>query len=401
MTTQPCREGPKPISPLARFIQYLNESTWARRRGARDIMDFMLGTPQEMPLPDVTSALKYWSDPLTKDWYGYKGNESNARQISARSLRERTGVPFEPDDIAMTNGAFGGLAVGLKLVTKPGDEVIVNLPTWSFYEPLLRDAGLTPVKVTVRPGSFDLDIAGIAAEVTPLTRAIIINSPHTPTGRVYSRKSLQRLANVLEEESRCNERRIYLISDEVFARIVFDGLRSVSPAEVYDHTIVVYSWSKQLLAPGHRIGYLALHPRMPERAELRDKLFMTQIAGGFVFPSAVMQHALGDLEPLTIDIEHLQRKRDRMVTALREIGYDVHCPEGTFYLMPRSPVPDDWRFAELLAARDVFVLPGELFEYPSHFRISLTASDDMIEHSLPHFEAVFNECQKDEALIAD
>ncbi|CAN5830329.1 pyridoxal phosphate-dependent aminotransferase [soil metagenome] len=401
MTIETRRDRPRIASPLAQLIQYLNESAWSRRRGARDIMDFMLGTPHEMPIPDVPAALKYWSDPLTKDWYGYKANDSNAREISARSLRERTGVPFEPDDIAMTNGATGGLAVGLKLVTSPGDEAIVNLPAWSFYEPLLRDAGLTPVKVAVRPGSFGLDIAGIAAAFTPKTRAVIVNSPHMPTGRVYSRKSLQQLANVLEETSRCNDRRIFLISDEVFARITFDGLRSVSSAEVYDHTIVVYSWSKQLLAPGHRIGYVALHPRMPGREELRDELFMTQLAGGFLFPSAVMQHALGDLEPLTIDVEHLQRKRDRMVSALREISYEVHSPEGAFYLLPRSPIADDRCFTNLLAARDVFVLPGDLFEYPGYFRISLTASGDMIERSLPHFEAVFQECQEVEEMIAD
>lgn len=364
-------------------------------------MDFMLGTPQEMPLPAVTAAMKYWGDPLTKDWYGYKFSEEDARQVAARSLRERTGVPFESDDVAMTNGAFGALAVALRLIAAPGDEVIVNIPSWTFYEPLVRDAGLVPVKVPVHAETFELDVAGIAAAVTPHTRAIILNSPHTPTGRVYSRKTLQLLANVIDETSRCNDRRLYLISDEVYARIVFDGVRPASPAEVYDHTLVVYSWSKQLLTPGQRIGYLAIHPRMPEREALREAAFIAQIAAGFVFPSALMQHTLADLDPLMIDIEHLQRKRDRMVGALQEIGYEVQAPEGTFYLMPRSPIPDDMAFAEMLAARDVFVLPGELFEYPGYFRVSLTASDDMIERSLPHFEAALRQTTCDDALIAD
>ncbi|MEZ4521512.1 MAG: aminotransferase class I/II-fold pyridoxal phosphate-dependent enzyme [Thermomicrobiales bacterium] len=386
------RGGPAGERPIARLFDYLNDSTWSRRRGARDVMDFMLGNSQEMPLPDVTSALKYWSDPLTKDWYGYRASEANAREISANSLRQRTGVPFEPEDIAMTNGAFGALAVGLRLVTDPGDEVIVPRPAWSFYEPLLRDAGVVSIHVNVCPETFDLDVAGISRAVTPRTRAVVINSPHSPTGRIYTRESLQQLAEILEEASRRNGRRIFLISDEVFARIVFDGLRAISPAEIYDHTLVVYSWSKQLLAPGHRIGYLAIHPRMPERQELREDLFMTQIAGGYVFPSAVLQHSLGDLEAVTIDLEHLQRKRDRMVEVLTSAGYDVQPPDGTFYLLVRAPIANDRRFADMLAARDVFVLPGDLFEYPGYFRVSLTASDDMIERSLSHFEAVYRQC---------
>ena len=388
-------------SPLAKFLHYMTDSTWSRRRGARDVMDFMLGTPQEMPIPEVTAALQYWSDPLTKDWYGYKTSEEHAQEISARSLRERTGVPFAPEDIAMTNGAFGALSVGLKLVARPGDEVIINLPAWSFYEPIIRDAGLTPVKVPVRSDTLDIDVPGIAAALTPRTSAIILNAPNTPTGRIYPRNTLQTLANVLEEASRCNNHRIHILSDEVFARIVFDGARSISPAEVYDHTLVVYSWSKQLLTPGQRIGFLALHPRMPDRERLRKTVLMTQIAGGFVFPSALMQHALADIDPLTIDIEHLERKRDRMAGALRDIGYEVQTPEGAYYLMPQSPIPDDQHFAELLADRDVFVLPGELFEYPGYFRISLTASDDMIERSLTHFASLYQRCKPSDALIAD
>jgi aspartate aminotransferase len=375
-------------------------STWAQRRDRRGVMDFALGNPQDMPIPGIATALKFWSEPLTKDWYGYKVSEEGARVVAARGLRERTGVPFESEDIAMTNGAFGAISVGLKLVTLPGDEVIFNLPPWFCYESMIRDAGATPVKVNVRPDTFELDIAGIAAAITPRTRAIIINSPHNPTGRIYSRETLRKLANVLEEASRCNGRRIYVLSDEVYAPIVFDGNRAVSPSEVYDHTLVVYSWSKQLLIPGQRIGYLALHPNMPEREALRQEAVVTQIAGGYAFPNALLQHALGDLDKLSINIDHLERKRDRMVGALGAIGYELHSPEGTFYLLPRSPIRDDQRFVQLLAERDVFVLPGELCEYPGYFRISLTASDDMIERSLAHFAAVFDASQALDALIA-
>ncbi len=392
-TTTRSRELP----PLSRFLA---ESTWAARRGDRDIMDFMLASPQEMPLPGVTAALKYWSDPLTKDWFGYKGSEEPARELSARTLHERTGVPFKPDDIAMTNGAFGALALAFRLIGQPGAEVIVNTPAWSFYEPLLLAAGLTPVKAPVDATTLDIDVAGVLAAVGAATRAVIINSPNNPTGRIYTTATLRRLANAIGEAARCNGRPIYIVSDEVFARLTFDGARPSSPAEVYANTLVVYSWGKQLMAPGQRIGYLALHPEMPDLEALRDALFAAQLAGGFNVPSALMQHALPDLDPLTIDLEHLQRKRDRLVSTLGSIGYDVRSPEGAVYLLPRAPIADDMTFAGLLADRDLFVLPGSLFDYPGHFRLSLTASDDMIERSLPHFEAALRETGADQAAIA-
>ena len=380
--------------------RFMTHSGWAQRRDRRGVMDFALGNPQDMPMPEITQALKFWADPLTRDWFAYKTSDSCAQIVAARSLRERTGVPFESEDIAMTNGAFGALTAGIKLVTLPGDEVLFNLPPWFCYEALIEDAGAVPVKVNVQPEDFDLDIAAIAEAIRPRTRLVILNTPHNPTGRIYDRRSLQELASVLEEASRRNGRRIYLLSDEVYARIVFDGNRAVSPAEVYDHTLVVYSWSKQLLIPGQRIGYLAVHPNMPEREELREEVVAIQLASGYAFPNALLQHALGDLDRLSINVDHLQRKRDRMVGALREIGYEVHSPQATFYLLPKSPIADDQFFSEMLAERDVFVVPGTLVEYPGYFRISLTASDDMIERSLPHFEAVYRLSRLQESMIA-
>ncbi|HLT20382.1 MAG TPA: aminotransferase class I/II-fold pyridoxal phosphate-dependent enzyme [Thermomicrobiales bacterium] len=380
--------------------RFMTHSGWAQRRDRRGVMDFALGNPQDMPMPEITQALKFWADPLTRDWFAYKTSDSCAQIVAARSLRERTGVPFESEDIAMTNGAFGALTAGIKLVTLPGDEVLFNLPPWFCYEALIEDAGAVPVKVNVQPEDFDLDIAAIAEAISPRTRLVILNTPHNPTGRIYDRRSLQELASVLEEASRRNGRRIYLLSDEVYARIVFDGNRAVSPAEVYDHTLVVYSWSKQLLIPGQRIGYLAVHPNMPEREELREEVVAIQLASGYAFPNALLQHALGDLDRLSINVDHLQRKRDRMVGALREIGYEVHSPQATFYLLPKSPIADDQLFSEMLAERDVFVVPGALVEYPGYFRISLTASDDMIERSLPHFEAVYRLSRLQESMIA-
>jgi aspartate aminotransferase len=249
-------------------------------------------------------------------------------------------------------------------------------------------AGATAVRVAVQPSTFDLDVDAIAAALTPRTRAVIVNTPHNPTGKVFPRETLQRLAGVLTEAS---ERwgTIYLLSDEAYNRIVFDGRRFESPAAFYPNTMLLYSYGKQLLAPGERIGYIALAPRIVDRDLLRTALIVGQLATGFAFPNAVLQYAVPDLERIEVDMERLQARRDRMVAALRDIGYELHVPEATFYLLPRSPLPDDREYSDLLAEENIFVMPGAMLEAPGFFRISLTASDEMVERSLPGFARAF------------
>ena len=174
---------------------------------------------------------------------------------------------------------------------------------------------------------------------------------------------------------------------------MFDGREARSVAEHYPHTIVTYSYGKTLLAPGQRIGYLTVPPTLPDREALREEVFLQQAATGFAFPNALLQHALGEIEGLTIDVAALQRRRDRLVPALRDLGYEASMPEGTFYTMARSPIADDVAFAEILARHRVLVLPGTIVEVPGWFRISLTASDEMVESSLPRFAAAMSEAR--------
>jgi aspartate aminotransferase len=235
--------------------------------------------------------------------------------------------------------------------------------------------------------TFDLDVDAIAAAITPRTRVVIVNTPNNPTGRIYPPETLRRLAAVLEAASVRNGRRISLISDEPYNRIVFDGARFHSPAEFYPYTFIAYSYGKTHLAPGQRIGYIALPPTMPDREAVRAAIMQLQIVAGWAFPNAIMQYALPRLEQFMIDVDRLQRRRDRLVDALTEMGYAIHRPEGTFYLWPRSPIGDDAAFARELAEHDVFVMPGHMFETPGFIRICLTANDEMIERSLPGFAA--------------
>jgi aspartate aminotransferase len=202
------------------------------------------------------------------------------------------------------------------------------------------------------------------------------------------------LGEILTRASERNGRAIYLLSDEAYSRIVFDGREYPSPVAFYPESFMVYTYAKTLLTPGQRIGYIAMSPHMAHREVIREAIFGAQIITGYAFPNALLQHALPDLEKLSIDMEHMQRKRDWVVGALRDMGYDLRSPEGTFYLLVRSPWEDDGAFVELLASHNILCLPGMIVEAPGHFRISLTANDDMIERGLPGFAAAMEEAKR-------
>jgi aspartate aminotransferase len=371
--------------PLWRFF---TESGYANRDPADpEICDFVAGNPQEMALPEYVESLQRWTVPQDKDWYAYKFNEPYAQEAAAAGLRERRGVPFEADDVIVTDGAFAGLNLCIRTVTDPGDEVIFLTPPWFFYEAIIIGGEARPVRVAVDYDTWDLDLGAIEAAITERTSAIIVNSPNNPSGKTYPPETLEGLARLLTTASDRHGRPIYLISDEAYSRIVFDDRDYPSPTGSYPYSFLVYTYAKQLLTPGQRVGYVALPPTMPDRAPMREALMLAQLTyGGHAAANNVMQRAMADLEQMSVDVKALQRRRDRMVEALRSFGYDLHSPEGTFYLLPTSPDPDDVAFVERLARDKVFVLPGTVVEMPGRFRISITGNDDMVERSLPVFE---------------
>ncbi len=367
---------------LEPVLAHVSDLALERRATQPDACDFRFGNPQEMPLPQIQQALTKWVAPQNKDWFAYKFSEPQAVEVAVESLRGRVGIDFDPRDIAMTTGAFGALASTLRAILDPGDEVIYLSPPWFFYVPMILSCGAHPVRVAFEPPDFALPLEAIAAAVSPRTRAIIVNTPHNPSGRVLTVDELRRLAGVLSAA----DHDIYLISDESYCRILFDGREHHSPVRFYDRSFLIYTYGKTLLAPGQRIGYIAMPPTMPEREKLRDALFVAQTALGWTFPNALMQYAMGDLEHATIDVPAMQLRRDRIVEALTEMGYEVVKPEGTFYVMVRSPLADDLAFMNRLAEEKVFVLPGRMFELPGWFRVSLTANESMVDRSLVGFE---------------
>ena len=390
MTTSATRQRDRLHQSVAPFLSFFG-GPFAQLNLEPDVANFAVGNPQEMPLPAYVEALQRHAEPQDKDWFAYKLSEPASQRTVADSLTARTGMDWDPDDVAMTNGGFVAIAVALRTLVEPGDEVLFISPPWFFYEVLILAAGGEPSRLTLEPPAFDLDVDRLAAAIGPRTRVVLVNSPHNPSGRVYSRETLEALAAALTDASARIGHPIWILSDEPYNRIVFDGRTAHSPAEFYPHTVITYSYGKTLLVPGQRIGYLTVPPTLPDRAQLRDEIFTQQIAAGFAFPNALLQHALADLDRLSIDIGALERRRDRIVPALREMGYDASMPEGTFYTMARSPVPDDAAFAETLARHRVLVLPGNVVEVPGWFRISLTASDEMVEAGIPRFAAARQE----------
>jgi aspartate aminotransferase len=365
------------------------DSRYGQRRGASGISDFTFGNPHEMPLDGLVSAIRAHAVPQDKNWFAYKTSEEEPRAFLAEYVGRELALAFEPEDIALTAGAFGAIMVAFNLVLDPGDEAVFSEPGWFLYEPTLIAVGAVPRKVALQRPDFDLDLAAIDAAIGPRTRLVIVNTPHNPTGRIYPPAMLRELADLLERASARIGHRIYLLSDEPYRRLRFDGRDFESPAAHYPWTLVSYSYGKVLLAPGQRLGYLAISPLMPvaERRALRDAVVSAQIALGWCFPNAVMQYSVPDLEGLSIDRAALARRRDLVVGALADAGCVPLRPEGTFYVWSRWPEGDPERHWNALADRDVFVMPGTTMNAPDYFRISLTASDAMVERALPAFAA--------------
>jgi aspartate aminotransferase len=365
-------------------------SRYAERRLAPGVCDFTFGNPHEMPLDGVVDSLRDKITPRDENWFAYKTSEQAAQEFLADTAGKELKLAFEPADFALTTGAFAAIMLAFRLVLDAGDEALYCEPAWFCYGPTLLAADCVPVRVPLKPPAFDLDLAAIEARIGPKTRMVIINNPHNPTGRIYDRAALQELADLLDRASAKFGRRIFLLSDEPYRRLRFDARPFVSAAAVYPWTLISYSYGKVLLAPGQRLGYLAVSPLMPQadRKQLQEALFSAQMALGWCFPNALMQYAIADLDKLSIDQRALVERRDRLMAALVPAGYGVLKPQGTFYLWSKWPGSNPESFWNRLADHDVFVLPGSLMNAPDYFRISLTATDQMVDAALPKLAQV-------------
>ena len=278
----------------------------------------------------------------------------------------------------MTCGAAAAANVVLKTILNPGDEVIILAPY--FFEYYYYIDNHEGVAVAVNTSDrFEIDLSAIEQAITPRTRAIIINSPNNPSGVVYSAGNIAGLADLLNRKQAEHGAEIFLISDEPYKRIIFDGMEFPQILPAYDNTVIVTSHAKDLALPGERIGYIAINPNHKGKEELAAGLSFCNRTLGFVNAPALMQHVVRNLQGVSIDPDYYQRKRDFMYAALMEMGYDTVKPQGAFYLFPKAPIEDDVAFTRELLQSNVLVVPGRGFGAPGYFRISYCVEDWVLE----------------------
>lgn len=354
--------------------------------GADNVFDFTLGNPFVDPPKEFYAALRQVVEEEPRGIHAYMQNCGfpATRARVAKDLSAEVGLPFTPESIVMTVGAAGALNVILKSLLDPGDEVVLIAPYFAEYGFYVHNH--SGVKVVSRATSdFLPDLEDLDRCIGPRTKALLINSPCNPTGRLIPAEILAGIGELLRRKSAQHGRTIYLLSDEPYRRLIFDGRPFPSPFRFYEHTIMGMSHSKDLSLAGERIGFLAISPRCEGAAEIFAAATFTNRTLGYVNAPALMQRVLQVITSIQPDVAIYQRKRDRLYSALTSMGYEVVKPDGTFFMFPRSPIPDDLEFLKVLLKRLVLVTPGSGFECPGHFRISFCVDDQVIERALPRF----------------
>jgi aspartate aminotransferase len=361
--------------------------------GPRKVFDFSLGNPIAEPPEEFFEELKKIAHNPIPGMCRYMPNmgSGEARKSIASMLSEETGLSFTEQQIIMTTGAAGGLNITLKSILDPGDEVIIPSPYFVEYRFYVDNHGGT-LKLVETRDDFSLDLEAIKAAIGKRTKAIIVNSPHNPTGVVYSKESLIQLGEILARKSGQYGKTICLLCDEPYKKIVYDGLEIPDVFSVYDCCIAINSYSKDLSIPGERIGYVAISPLAEGKEKLADALAFSNRTLGFVNAPALMQRLVGKLRDVSVDISEYQEKRDLLYNALADFGYSMVKPMGAFYLFPRCPIDDDVAFVKALQAKNILTVPGIGFGRPGHIRIAYCVERWVIEDSLDGFRELAIEC---------
>ena len=385
----------------AKIDTILQRSSWIRkmfeegarlkaRHGPDKVFDFSLGNPNITAPECFDKALAETACTCSGE-HGYMPNTGypHVRESVAKYLTAEQGVTVTQDEVIMTCGASGALNVALKTLLDPGDEVLTPIPCFVEYGFYADNHGGVLKTVPTRP-DFSLDLDALDAAITPTTKVVLINSPNNPTGQIYSRESLTSLGELLAAKSAEFGRTIYLISDEPYRKIVFDDHAVPSIFNAYADSIVATSYSKDISIPGERIGYAALNPTAEYRDDVMNGMALANRILGFVNAPALMQKIVACLQGTSVDIGLYQRKRDLLCEGLAAAGYEFVTPPGTFYLFPRTPIPDDVAFVQALQEELILTVPGSGFNGPGHFRIAFCVDDDTIINALPGFKRVID-----------
>jgi aspartate aminotransferase len=393
------------MSVALKISTTMQQSSWIRRmfeegarlkalHGADNVFDFSLGNPNLPPPQRFHDALRdsVTACGLGDHCYMPQAGFPQACTAVADYLAGEQGVTLEPADIVMTCGAAGALNVILKTLLDPGDEVIVPTPCFVEYRFYVDNHG-GQIRMVPTHADFTLDLKAIETAINPRTKVVLINSPNNPTGQIYPAESLDALGALLRARGRELDRTIYLVSDEPYRKIVFDGRQVPSIFLAYNESLIATSYSKDLSIPGERIGFAAVNPAATHKPAVRAGLTLANRILGFVNAPALMQRVVACLQGASVDMRQYKRKRDLLCDGLAAAGYDFVTPRGAFYLFPRTPIEDDVAFVNALQQELILTVPGSGFAGPGHFRIAFCVDDATIVNAMPGFNRVMERYQ--------
>jgi aspartate aminotransferase len=385
------------MSISAKIKEYMENASWIRKMfeqglelkakyGADKVFDFSLGNPNLEPPDEVHEAILKVLGSERPGIHAYMPNAGlkETREAVAKSLTRDHGMSLSWEQIIMTCGAGGGLNVALKTILDKEDEVLVLAPYFVEYFFYINNHNGNGILVNTTE-DFSLDIEKIGKALSERTKAIIINSPNNPSGRVYGASSMGLLGKLLTDHSKKIGRTIYLLSDEPYSKLVYDGVKVPSIFQAYPNSMLITSHSKDLSLPGERIGFIAVNPRMGHLKEMADGLTFCNRILGFVNAPALMQRILPYLDGVSVNVGEYQRKRDLLCKGLLDAGYVFTKPEGAFYLFIKSPIPDDVLFVQTLLQENILGVPGRGFGTPGYFRLAYCVDDRVIENSIEGF----------------
>lgn len=377
----------KQRSTIREIFEYGNHR--AAEVGRENVFDFSIGNPN-VPSPDSvrdTLMRALSSDPVKLHGYTSAQGDAAVREKLAGSLSRRFDAQYTANDLYLTVGAAAALSIVFRALCCEGDEIIVFAPYFPEYLCFIeKGAGAKCIIVPPSVSDFQIDFDALSERINENTKAVVINSPNNPSGAVYSEETVRRLADCLREREALYGHPIYLITDEPYREVVYDGTMVPHVPKYYQNTLICYSYSKSLSLPGERIGYVLVPPQVTDAADLYAAICGAGRVLGYVCAPSMFQHLIGECGEDTADIAIYHENRNLLYDALTRFGYECVKPQGAFYLFPRTLEADDRAFCERAKAYDLLLVPGADFGAPGHMRISYCVQTDTIVRALPLFE---------------
>lgn len=364
--------------------------------GAENVYDFSLGNPNvEAPEEVKKAIMDILQEEKAGAIHGYMNNSGyeDVREAVAQSLNKKFGTSFSAKNLLMTVGAAGGLNVVFKTLLNPGDEVITFAPFFGEYNSYASNYDAKLVIVPPNTVDFQPNLELFRDLITERTKAVIVNSPNNPTGVVYSEATILKLAEILREKQAAFGTSIYIISDEPYRELAYDGVQVPYLTKYYANTIVGYSYSKSLSLPGERIGYLVMPTEMDDFDNFVSAANIANRILGFVNAPSLFQRVIAKCLDAQVDLEGYNRNRELLYNGLASFGYECIKPEGAFYMFVKAPVSDDRAFCEMAKAKNILMVPGSAFGCPGYIRIAYCVAYKTIENALPGFKALIEECR--------